>query len=121
MDQVKVTVNQVKRGRENLVIKRLRMDGDTCRDHGRGVADTLLQVRFSGLDLKTIGRRFVEFGPQNSEGVQGSTCRHRRVCVEAKLSCVGLVAFGSHIFTWIILPLGLSDSAKISKVKFRII
>ena len=95
VDQVKVALDQVKRVRENLVIERLRMDGGTCRDHGEGVADTLLQVGFGGLGLKIIGEWFFGFGPQNSEGVQGSTWRHQRVCIEAKLSCVGLVAFGS--------------------------
>jgi hypothetical protein len=68
VDQVKATVDQVKRRREDLVIGRSRTGDDTRWDRGAGVVDTLLQLGLAvsaskpqvaglaGLGLKPRGR-----------------------------------------------------------------
>jgi hypothetical protein len=72
-------------------------DGDTCQNHVRDLADTLLQG-VGDLGFKTAGRRILGFGPQNlvrvSKGMGGSMWHHREACIEVKQSREEPVAIG---------------------------
>jgi hypothetical protein len=52
-------------GMEDLVIGWSRIDSDTRRDHGGGVAETLLQLGLVVWPSKPPTCGFVRFGPQN--------------------------------------------------------
>jgi hypothetical protein len=53
---------------EDLVIRRLSIDGEKCQDHKESIEDTLLEW-FGGLGLETTGQMTLSFRPQNPGGV----------------------------------------------------
>jgi hypothetical protein len=76
-------------GTRGLGDRTVEDDGDTCRDCGGGVVDTLLQgVWWFG--PQNHRRTVFRFGPQNLVGVLagtgGGTWSHREACIEAKQS-----------------------------------
>ena len=52
------------RGAKDLVIRWSRTNNDTCRDRGRGVADTLLRLGLMVWASKPPADGFAGFGPQ---------------------------------------------------------
>ena len=73
VDVVKTTVDQVNRGRGDLVIGRSSISGDTRRDCGGSGYATL--VRFGGFVLKTMGGRFAKFWTSKNLGMDFGAAR----------------------------------------------
>jgi hypothetical protein len=73
-------------------------------------------ARFGSFDLKTVGGRFVGFGPQNlveDLGVAGDIIGE--LTLRRSFFIKGSWSSDVHNSTWIISPLGLSGSGKISR------
>ena len=102
------------------MIGRSRMDGDTCRDRGCGIADTFLQLCLVVWTSKPLADGLPGLGLKTYDGVRGGIWHYRGVCVESKLSREGLVAVGFSNFYLDHFAPELSDSTKISKDKFQI-
>jgi hypothetical protein len=79
-------------GTEDLVIGWLRTNSDTHRDHGGGVAETLLQLGLVVWPSKPPADSFARFGPQNPRWSSRQHMTLSEVHVKAKLSREGLVA-----------------------------
>ena len=109
VDKSRQQLTKSSRDARGLVDRAVEDDGDTCRDYGGGVADTLLQgVCWFGPQNH---RRIVfGFGPQNlvgvSTGTGGGTWSHREACVEAKQSHEETMDIGCTDLELDIFPLG---------------
>jgi hypothetical protein len=99
-------VHQVKQGHEGLVIRWSRINDNTCRDHGGGMAGAILELGLAVSTSKSCANRLVVLDFNTRGGVWGNMWHHLRAFVEMNLSDKGILWWSdTHISIWTIMAL----------------